>query len=137
LFFPSSGWGGLLVGNLTLGFRFGIRIYKTRDPNPAPIHSGRKGGEMIKASFVLWHDSSEYIEVKGIDFEDKREDYSLHLYDGIIEHCAKKLSNRQMVDVYKGLCIQLQKLGQENTPLIYLKMFEEFKIAMKNRNVSI
>lgn len=92
---------------------------------------------MIKARLVQWHDMSEFIEVEGIDYADKRENYKLSLYDGIVEHCAKQLSNRQMVEVYKCLCVQLQKLGKEDTPFIFNEMFEEFKIAMKNRGVTI
>ena len=92
---------------------------------------------MIKADFVRWHDMSEFIRVEGIDYADKRESYSLSLYDGIVEHCAKQLSNKEMVEVYKCLCIQLQKLGKENIPYIFNEMFEEFKIAMKNRGVTI
>ena len=92
---------------------------------------------MVKASFVRYHNSSEFIEVEGIDYADKREKYTLSLYDGIVEHCAKSLTDKEMVEIYKCLCIQLQQLGKENIPYIFNEMFEEFKIAMKNRNISI
>ena len=80
---------------------------------------------------VLPHSQQECINIEGLHKD------TYHLWDSIIGHCAKHLSNRQMVDVYKQLCIQLQKIGKNNTPYCYLEMFEEFKKAMKERNVQV
>jgi len=62
------------------------------------------------------------------------EDY---LWDGIIEHCCKSYSPRQLSTIYRSLCIQLSKIPKDDIPFCYLEMFEEFKSALKNLNVRI
>jgi len=59
------------------------------------------------------------------------------LWDGIIEHCCKKYSPRQLSEIYRQLCIQLSKTPKDEVPFCYLQMFEDFKTALNNLKVQI
>jgi hypothetical protein len=59
------------------------------------------------------------------------------LWDGIIEHCCKAYSPRQLAEIYRQLCIQLSKLNKDDIPFCYLEMMEEFKEALKNLKVTV
>ncbi len=74
--------------------------------------------------------------LESIKVEDLFDD-TYSLWDGIISHCAERLTNRQMIDVYKSLCIWLSKIDKDDIPYIFYKMFDEFKEAMEKRNITI
>ena len=80
---------------------------------------------------VLRKSQQQCISIDGL-YED-----TLHLWQGIIPHCAKNLSNKQVVDVHKQLSTQLHKMGKDDTPLVYMEMFEEFKKGMEERKITI
>lgn len=59
------------------------------------------------------------------------------IFEGIVEHCMKDLSSREISEVYRQVCVQMNQLGPEDTPLTWHEMFEEFKATMSNRGVKI
>ena len=59
------------------------------------------------------------------------------LWDGIIEHCSKDYSPRQLADIYRQLCVQLSQMQKEDIPFCYLEMMDEFKAGLINLKVQI
>lgn len=86
----------------------------------------------MKSKFVLTKKSmQELISVQKEGFAE------LSLWSGIIEHCAKRLTNREMIEVYKDLSCQLANMNKDDIPLIFQEMFKEFEVAMQNRGIKI
>ena len=58
-----------------------------------------------------------------------------NVWDGIVEHCCKEFSNKQMLDIYEQLECYFVRTSPDDVPIIYREIFQDFKEAMKNRNL--
>jgi hypothetical protein len=102
------------------------------------------GGEMITAKFQrLAHSGTNQIIVEGGRFGKQEASpgggvWGGHsIFDSVIGHCMKDLSAREVAEVYRQLCIQMNQLGPDNIPMTWQEMFDEFKVEMANRKILI
>lgn len=86
----------------------------------------------VKAELVR-SGTQAYIEtyIPGLQHE-KRD----HLFDDIIDHCAKSYSPNELRKILIDCESQLLKLGPENTPPIFQKMVSDLKATMTRGGIS-
>ena len=59
--------------------------------------------------------------------------HELNLWEGIVEHCAKALSNSELRFVYDSCNKQTQEMGIDNVPLTFKEMLNDLNQVIINR----
>ena len=65
------------------------------------------------------------------------EGHELNLWEGIVEHGAKKLSNSELRIVYDSCNKQTQEMGVDNVPLTFKEMLGELNQTIINRKAYV
>ena len=84
----------------------------------------------IKAEFVI-RDLQEYIKVI---FPSEEE---VNLWQGIIAHCAKRLSDNEMKQIYICCKNQLDSMRTSDIPPVYNEMMAELEGTLAERKIKI
>ena len=63
--------------------------------------------------------------------------HELDLWNNIIEHCAKNLSNSELRAVYQACSRQIQAMSPDDVPLKFHEMMDDLTEALINRKAFI
>lgn len=63
--------------------------------------------------------------------------HELNLWNGIIEHCAKSLSNSELRAVYQACSKQIASMSSDDIPYTFNEMMNELTEAIINRGVFV
>lgn len=86
-------------------------------------------GELVRRASMVGFDFE--IEVSLPDGQ------SLSLYDTIVEHCAKDLSNKELKAVYESCNAQIKAMDPDDVPFQFYELMDDLHTAVVNRAINV
>lgn len=89
-----------------------------------------KTTEKLKAKLTVGNGGSAHIEVK-MEFGE------VNIWDGIVSHCCRKLSNNQIKSVYHQISEQVNGINKEDIPPVFSMILHDFYDEIERREILV